>query len=103
MNRIRGPATSLATWLSRRRQKEQNSSRSIHILLEGSVRPATSYRVAPTADATHEKLAVVSVLPLPFHFATWPNGHNGRVRSMTPFVRCAASIRSGAEPVLIHS
>src|SRR5688572_28706134 len=61
------------------------------------------YRVLPTVAATHAKLAASLEQPLPFQRAICPNGHSGRVLSTTPLVTWAASIRAGAEPVLIHS
>ena len=66
-------------------------------------RDAESYRTGSSVAATHEKFADSLVLPVPFHFATWPNGQSGRVRSVVPFVTCHASMRFGAMPVLIHS
>ena len=42
------------------------------------------------------------MLPEPLHFATWPYGHSGRVRSTTPLVRCDAGICAGARPVATH-
>ena len=48
------------------------------------------------------KLTASSVLPLPFHFATLPYGHSGRVRSALPAVMCEATIYSGALPLAAH-
>src|SRR6185503_13090767 len=52
--------------------------------------------------ATHEKFHASSELPEPVHFATRPNVHNGRVRSIVEFAKCDATIFSGAVPVAIH-
>ncbi len=35
--------------------------------------------------STQLKFSASSVLPVPFHFATWGKGHNGRVRTVAPF------------------
>src|SRR5262245_49710772 len=62
-----------------------------------------SYRVERSgAAATHAKFAATSVLPEPFHLATLPYGHSGRVRSPAPLVTCDAMILSGACPFSIH-
>src|SRR5438874_341672 len=55
-----------------------------------------TYLVAFTAvSATQLKFAASSVLPAPFHFATFGNTQSGRVRSTLPSVRCDAPTRSG--------
>src|SRR5882762_588408 len=55
------------------------------------------------ASAAHTKFWASSALPLPFHFATFGNTHSGRVRSTLPSVRCDATMRSGALPVVTHA
>src|SRR5690348_13098491 len=62
------------------------------------------YRVDLTAVSAEQlKFVASSVLPVPFHFATFGNTHNGRVRSVFPSVTCVAVMRLGALPLVTHA
>ncbi len=50
-----------------------------------------------------EKFEASLASPLPLYFATWPNGHSGRVLSTWPLVECEATIWVGFLPCSTHS
>ena len=59
---------------------------------------ATYWILAERCSGLHTNCAASLMLPLRFHLATSGHRHNGRVRSISPFLECDATILSGATP-----
>lgn len=60
------------------------------------------YQFTGGSGAAHSKFSAESVLPEPFHFASFGYGHSGRVLVTTPFVTFDAVTVSGGIPFVFQ-